>query len=68
MQEERFAKAVFELHATIFYAYEEQWTHMHGLSIRPQPMQDVLDEYGYASARVIGGLISELALYFLLYR
>lgn len=38
-QEERFAKAVFELHTTIFYSYEEQWTHMHGLSIRPQVMQ-----------------------------
>jgi hypothetical protein len=38
-QEERFAKAVFELHTTIFYSYEEYWTHMHGLSIRPQAMQ-----------------------------
>ena len=38
-QEERFAKAVFELHTTIFYSYEEYWTHMHGLSIRPMVMQ-----------------------------
>lgn len=38
-QEERFAKAVFELHTTIFYSFEEHWTHMHGLSIRPQVMQ-----------------------------
>lgn len=66
-QEERFAKAVFELHAMIFYSYEEQWTHMHGLSIRPAAMQNTLDDYGYSSARVINGLLSELALFFLLH-
>lgn len=52
LQEERFAKAVFELHATIFYSYEEQWTHMHGLSIRPQAMQ--VGRWAEAGVLVLG--------------
>ncbi|KAG2500666.1 hypothetical protein HYH03_001432 [Edaphochlamys debaryana] len=66
-QEERFAKAVFELHTTIFYSYEEHWTHMHGLSIRPQCMQDVLDKSRYCDETVVCGMLTELALYFLVY-
>ena len=37
--EERFAKAVYELHCTIFESYEESWTKMTGLSWRPSPLQ-----------------------------
>lgn len=66
-QEERFAKAVFELHANIFYTYEEQWSHMHGLTIRPKAMQDILDNSRFCEEQVVCGLLSELALYFLIY-
>ncbi|GIL75226.1 hypothetical protein Vretimale_7896 [Volvox reticuliferus] len=66
-QEERFAKAVFELHTTIFYSYEEYWTHMHGLSIRPMAMQEVLSKHRFCDEAVVCGLLTELALYFLIY-
>ncbi|GLI62082.1 hypothetical protein VaNZ11_004642 [Volvox africanus] len=66
-QEERFAKAVFELHTTIFYSYDEYWTHMHGLSIRPMAMQEVLSKHRFCDEAVVCGLLTELALYFLIY-
>lgn len=38
---ERFAKALMELHATIFQSYEEGWTKLVELSWRPKHASDV---------------------------
>ncbi|EFJ48653.1 hypothetical protein VOLCADRAFT_90840 [Volvox carteri f. nagariensis] len=65
--EERFAKALFEFHSTIFYSYEMQWIKMQRLSPRAQRFTDELRERVFSDHHVINGLLCELALYFLIY-
>ncbi|KAJ9526805.1 hypothetical protein QJQ45_017439, partial [Haematococcus lacustris] len=65
--DERFAKALFELHTNIFYSYEQQWTKLVNLSWRTYAAQQFLDSYSYSDPRVIHGLLCELGLWFLIY-
>ncbi|GLI69231.1 hypothetical protein VaNZ11_013721 [Volvox africanus] len=65
--EERFAKALFEFHSTIFYSYEMQWIKMQQLSPRAQRFTDELREKVFSEHYVINGLLCELALYFLIF-
>ncbi|GIL51750.1 hypothetical protein Vafri_7680 [Volvox africanus] len=65
--EERFAKALFEFHSTIFYSYEMQWIKMQQLSPRAQRFTDELREKIFSEHYVINGLLCELALYFLIF-
>ncbi len=60
-------QALFELHSTIFKPYEEEWTKLVGLSCRTAGAQRVLRNRAYSDPRATNGLLSELALYFLLY-
>ncbi|KXZ43170.1 hypothetical protein GPECTOR_99g805 [Gonium pectorale] len=65
--DERFGKALFEFHSVIFYSYEMQWTKMQRLSPRPQRFTDELRERVFSDQHITNGLLSELALYFLIY-
>eukprot|EP00198_Chlamydomonas_reinhardtii_P003823 XP_001693159.1 1,3-beta-D-glucan synthase [Chlamydomonas reinhardtii] len=65
--DERFGKALFEFHSTIFYSYEMQWTKMQRLSARPQRFTDDLRERVFSDHHIQNGLLAELALYFLIY-
>jgi 1,3-beta-glucan synthase len=65
--EERFAKAVMELHTTIFYSYEHHWTKLVNVSWRARPAQEVLETHAFSDPRAVHGLLCELALWFLIY-
>ncbi|KAG1659988.1 hypothetical protein FOA52_009662 [Chlamydomonas sp. UWO 241] len=65
--EERFAKAVHELHATHFMSYEAHWCTHVGLSNRTRKAQGVLSKECFSDPTVVNGLLSELALWFLLH-
>ena len=67
MPYDRFAKAVAELHSTIFKAYEEQWTKLVGLSWRTTNANFVLRNYAFNDPKAVNGLLAELSLYFLIY-
>ena len=60
-------QALFELHSTIFKSYEVNWTKLVGLTHRTAGAQQVLDTHAFSDPRAANGLLSELALYFLIY-
>ncbi|GLC51113.1 hypothetical protein PLESTB_000467200 [Pleodorina starrii] len=63
----RFAMAVYELHNTIFHQYEQRWCPHLELRPRPRELQRLLETSRWADGSAVNGLLSELALYFLLY-
>ncbi|GLC38942.1 hypothetical protein PLESTB_000464000 [Pleodorina starrii] len=70
-QDRAFARAVWDLHSHIFLSYEGAggWCRKVGLSARPAAVEaEVLSQqHGAADREVVALLLSELALYFLLY-
>ncbi|GFR41022.1 hypothetical protein Agub_g1454, partial [Astrephomene gubernaculifera] len=69
-QEAAFARAVWELHSQIFLPYEGSagWCRQVGLAARPAAVaSELLGAQGGADPRVLHLLLSELALYFLIY-
>ncbi|GIL42941.1 hypothetical protein Vafri_764, partial [Volvox africanus] len=51
----------------VFYAYEQRWCPHLDLRPRPRELQRVLEMTRWADSAALNGLLSELALYFLLY-
>ncbi len=64
--EERFARAVWGVHASVFSSYEDQWCRRMKLPARLRSA-DQLAEHVFSDPHLVHGLLAELALWFLIY-
>ncbi|GFH27981.1 FKS1_dom1 domain-containing protein, partial [Haematococcus lacustris] len=65
-EEERFARAVWALHGSVFSNYEDMWCRRLELSPRPNKLERLADA-AFTEHNLLHGLLCELALYFLMY-